>query len=141
MNSEFQYVHETAVVRTSEEWVICCNESSTRPGHALLDLDHPEAVLEGPGGVPVGDAADDLIREQEAEPDRQLHAEVAPAAWEVAVPDRDNGSGHAGISAKLIPATAAADSNVPDGAGAAQPPMKDISTLGRSAVSAVRSSE
>ena len=76
------------------------------PGHTLLDLDHPEAVLEGPRGVAVGDAPDDLIREQEAEPDRELHAEVAPAAREVAVPDRDDSSGHTGIPAKLVPATA-----------------------------------
>ena len=76
------------------------------PGYALLDLDHPQPVLERPGGIPVGDAADDLIREQEAEPDRELHAEVAPPAWEVTVPDRDNSSGHAGIPAKLVPATA-----------------------------------
>ena len=48
--------------------------------HPLLDLDHPEAVLEGSCRVAVGDAPDDLVREQEAEPDRELNAEVAPAA-------------------------------------------------------------
>ena len=106
MNSEFQYVHETAAVRNSEEWIIFWNESSTRPGHALLDLDHPQAVLEGARRVAVGDAPDDLVGEQEAEPDRELEAEVAPATRQVPVPDRDNSPGHAGIPAKLVPATA-----------------------------------
>ena len=48
--------------------------------HPLLDLDHPQAVLERARRVAVGDAPNDLIREQEAEPDRELHAEVAPSA-------------------------------------------------------------
>jgi hypothetical protein len=39
-----------------------------------------EAVLERLGRVPVGHAAGELVRSEEAEPDRQLATQIGPSA-------------------------------------------------------------
>ena len=89
--------------------------------HALFDLDHPEAVLERSRRIAVGDAPNDLVGEQEAEPDRELEAEVAPSTRQIPVPDRDDSPGHAGIPAKLVPATAGPILTCPTAVAEAQP--------------------
>jgi hypothetical protein len=48
----------------------------------LLDPDHVQAVLERLRRVAVCDPARDLVRGEEAEPDRQLATEICVAAWE-----------------------------------------------------------
>ena len=53
---------------------------------ALLDPDHPEPVLERPRRVAVGDAAGELVEEEEAEPDRELAPEVGPPLGKCLLP-------------------------------------------------------
>ena len=107
MNCEFQYVQLTAWTSQSpaEEDHVLDVELDERV-QPVLEVDEQPAVLEGLARVAVGDPARDLVGEQEAEPDRELEPEVSPAARQIPVPDRDDCPGHAGIPAKLVPATA-----------------------------------
>lgn len=76
----------------------------------LLERDHAQPVGERAGRVPVGDAACDLIGEDEPEPDHELAQEVGPTAGEVPTAGCDD-RGHVTIvvaGAIAEPATLAA---------------------------------
>jgi len=57
-----------------------------------LPAEDAPAVVEGLGGVAVGQAARALVGDEEAEPDRELEAEVRPAARKVAATDCGDGA-------------------------------------------------
>src|SRR5207247_6072594 len=65
---------------------------------SLFPADDAQAVRERPGGIAVGDSARDLVGGQEPEPDRELEAEISPAAREIAPACGDDGGGHVRIS-------------------------------------------
>ena len=93
----------------------------------LLDVDHAEAVQHRLRGVAVGEAADALVGEVEADPDHDLEAEIDPAARQKTA-SGDDDCVHDAILAGPAGATD-------------QPPMYDISILLRAEVSPVRNSE
>ena len=62
-----------------------------------LPADDAEPVRERPAVVVPGHPACDLVDAEEAEPDRQLEAEMAPAARQVALADCCDGGGHVGL--------------------------------------------
>ena len=47
-----------------------------------LEVDDPEAVRERLLGVPVAEAARDLVGQGEAEPDGHLAPEITPTTWQ-----------------------------------------------------------
>jgi hypothetical protein len=53
-----------------------------QPVEVPLDPDHLQAVVEGLRRIAVGDPAGQLVEAQEAEPDRELEAEVRPTTWQ-----------------------------------------------------------
>ena len=84
VNSEFQYVHDTASSSTDDELAKFWNVSSKRwCGVRRSQPMTREAVRERPGRVAVRDAAGELVGAEEAEPDGELEPEVAPAARQV----------------------------------------------------------
>ena len=62
--------------------------SARRAGREVrLEVDDLEAVRERLLGMPVGDAARELVGEQEAEPDRDLANQIDPPRGKIAPPD------------------------------------------------------
>src|SRR5207302_10687568 len=64
--------------------------------HPLLQADDAPPVLESRRRVAIGDPACKLVRQQEAEPDRQLARKVTPTPRQVATTDRVNGGSQSG---------------------------------------------
>src|SRR5205823_13652505 len=60
----------------------------------LRPADHPQAVRERPGRVAVGDSTRYLVGEEEPEPDRELQAEIRPAARQVTPSDPLDAGSH-----------------------------------------------
>ena len=80
MNSEFQYVHEASVARTCEPSTSRCRLSS-KSAFACRSIPITCSPLSNAlRRVAICDPAGDLVCGQEAEPDRELEAEVRPPA-------------------------------------------------------------
>ena len=88
MNSDVQYVQFASVASQSPLLDELLQRQLVEPvAEVRLDVDDLEAVRDRLLGLPVGDPARDLVREQEPEPDRDLAKQIRPSPRQIPPPD------------------------------------------------------